>query len=294
LVYTISSSDNWLSAEPSCGTCTTETDTITITVDRTGLPTGGYDGTITIDAGAGGTQQISVHMTVPDTTEQVWIALGDAWRYFKGFTAPPAGWNTLAFDDAAWPAGPTGIGYSDDISYPTTLNDMPGNYVTFCARRQFQVADPSAVLGLALGVVYDDGFVAYINGVEVARSASMGPAGSPVAYDDPAQFPHDEIEPTPGLLQAGPNVLAIELHNVYISSSDAGLVPRLVALISNRVPGDTDADGDVDIFDVIAVINAFGSASGDPNWDPRCDFDGNGTVDVFDVIAVVDNFGTGG
>jgi len=58
-------------------------------------------------------------------------------------------------------------------------------------------------------------------------------------------------------------------------------------------PGDTDADGDVDVFDVIAVVNAFGSMPGDPNWNPACDFDGNDRVDVFDVITIVNSFGSG-
>jgi len=64
-----------------------------------------------------------------------------------------------------------------------------------------------------------------------------------------------------------------------------------VVLLSS-LPGDVDSDDDVDVFDVIALIQAFGSRPGDPNWDPRCDFDGNGRVDVLDVIAVVNNFGT--
>jgi hypothetical protein len=161
-----------------------------------------------------------------------WIQVGDAWRYFKGRTAPPANWAGLDFDDASWAVGPTGMGYSTDVTYPTVLTDMLNTYVSFYARREFIVADPGSLSALQLALLYDDGFVAYINGTEVARSANM--VGS-VNYNTLAASSHDEEDPeqqftinvTPGLLQVGANVLAIEVHNVDIGSSDACLVPRL-------------------------------------------------------------------
>jgi len=57
------------------------------------------------------------------------------------------------------------------------------------------------------------------------------------------------------------------------------------------VQGDCDGDQDVDVFDAIAIVNAFGSQPGDPNWDEGCDLDADNVVDVFDVILVVNNFG---
>lgn len=57
------------------------------------------------------------------------------------------------------------------------------------------------------------------------------------------------------------------------------------------IPGDVNGNGEVDVFDVIATVNAFGTSPGDPNWDPWCDQDGSGAVDVFDIITVVNNFG---
>jgi len=58
-----------------------------------------------------------------------------------------------------------------------------------------------------------------------------------------------------------------------------------------RFAGDADANGDVDVFDVIILVNAFGSAPGDPTWDERADLDDSGQVDVFDAIIVVNDFG---
>ena len=55
--------------------------------------------------------------------------------------------------------------------------------------------------------------------------------------------------------------------------------------------GDVDHGDSVDIFDVIDTINAFGTSSGDPDYNANADFDGNGTVDIFDVIDVVGSFG---
>jgi len=63
--------------------------------------------------------------------------------------------------------------------------------------------------------------------------------------------------------------------------------------VTGRLPGDCNGDGAVDIFDVIIIVNSFGSSPGDPAWDERGDLNGNGMVDVLDVIAVVTHFGSG-
>ena len=63
----------------------------------------------------------------------------------------------------------------------------------------------------------------------------MGAAGAPTAYDQVSASDHDEEAPEEtflidlpeGLLVEGDNVLAIEVHNVYINSSAAGMIPRL-------------------------------------------------------------------
>ena len=52
---------DWLDAFPTNGTTTTEADTITVTIDRTGLQLSNYGGRITVTSN-GGNQNIDVYM----------------------------------------------------------------------------------------------------------------------------------------------------------------------------------------------------------------------------------------
>jgi hypothetical protein len=57
--------------------------------------------------------------------------------------------------------------------------------------------------------------------------------------------------------------------------------------------GDVDGDDHVNITDLGAVLDAYGtSAVVDQAYDPRCDFDSDGTVDIADLNRVLENYGT--
>lgn len=238
LVYKILTSTPWLSIDKHSGYCA-ETQPIMVTVDRTGLKVGKYAGIVRIDAGSAGERHVEVSMEVPLLIEERLITVGDIWRYFKGVSAPPVKWNTLDFDDSNWLQGPSGIGYSNDVTYATILRDMMGKYTSFYMRRLFILSDADSMVNLQLGIQYDDGFIAYLNGHEVARSASMGPAGAATVYGKAPLSKHDEeapeeiydIEVKPGWLFSGENVLAVELYNYNARSSDACAVPRLVGSV---------------------------------------------------------------
>jgi chitodextrinase len=168
----------------------------------------------------------ALDLRIPDPV----IRAGDVWRYFKGTSAPPASWAAAGFDDSSWSSGPTGIGYGDGDD-ATVLSDMQNGYISLFARRAFTIADATAVTGLWLTIDFDDGFVAYLNGTEVARSNM--PAGVP-QYTTAASPFHEAGTPVlidltayRSLLVSGTNVLAIEVHNDDIASSDLSLIPVL-------------------------------------------------------------------
>src|SRR6266550_4315360 len=93
-------------------------------------------GTLTVQVGTGGTPPLSL------------VNHGDLWRYRKGTSAPPAGWqtNTDTTLDGSWLTGPGGFGYGDAAiaGEATTLSDMLNGYTTFYLRRSFDITSEVA------------------------------------------------------------------------------------------------------------------------------------------------------
>jgi hypothetical protein len=165
--------------------------------------------------------------------EELLIRVGDDWSFFKGTEEPPSEWNELSFDDSDWFTGRTGIGYGDNDD-ETVLFDMQGSYLSIFTRRAFQVKDPGDISRLVLRITYDDGFVAYLNGQEVARSLNMGPSGTHVSSTFAATSDHEAVTAESfvldtGYLEQGHNLLAVEVHNESLSSGDLSFIPELLA-----------------------------------------------------------------
>lgn len=65
LTWNVTDDKSWISVTPQSGTTETETDELTVNIDRLGQDPGTYTGTITITSD-GGNQNINVSMTIPD------------------------------------------------------------------------------------------------------------------------------------------------------------------------------------------------------------------------------------
>ncbi len=165
------------------------------------------------------------------------VRVGENWRYFKGTneaSTPVTAWREIDFDDANWLTGRTGFGYShgDDATF---LDDMYFRYTSLFVRKKFVLADPGVVKWLGFRIDYDDGFVAYLNGTEIARRGLAGEAGTPVPFDAVAAsrptFGAEEVNITSftNLLVAGENVLAIQGHTSSLTAPGFSLVPELLA-----------------------------------------------------------------
>jgi len=110
-------------------------------------------------------------------------------------------------------------------------------------RLPFNLDDPAAFSTLTLRLKYDDGFVAYLNGAEVARrNAPASPQWNSTATVDRPRanalvFEDFDLTDRLNLLQAGPNVLAIEGLNDSANSTDFLI---LAELVENKVLGLTN------------------------------------------------------
>jgi hypothetical protein len=168
----------------------------------------------------------------PPLTWNTVIDWGDHWRYLIPDAGTPVQWRQPEFNDGAWPEGPSGFGFGDNDD-----NTVLPSTLSVFLRCSFQVDDPSQVRSAVLHIDYDDAFVAYLNGTEIARG-NIGTAGVPPVYNQPAdnanheaqmyQGGHPEsfaVDAIPSLLRAGSNVLAIQVHNQSLGSSDLTAIP---------------------------------------------------------------------
>jgi len=152
----------------------------------------------------------------------------DTWDYFVGNSAPPMNWNQPSFTPTNWNFGPGGIGYADGDDNTTITPSL-----SLFMRLNFNITDTSEILTAILHADFDDGFVAYLNGHEIARS-NIGTIGIPplhtdIAYTYKEALMYQGQNPNAFLftkndlnqyLNEGSNTLAVQVHNNIITSSD--------------------------------------------------------------------------
>jgi len=71
-------------------------------------------------------------------------------------------------------------------------------------------------------------------------------------------------------------------------------VLMLFPLVAHALPGDLDGSGRVDGYDLILFGRAYGSQSGDANWNSEADLNGDGKVDSADLSVLSAQFGSTG
>ena len=152
----------------------------------------------------------------------------DQWHYFVGESEPESNWRNVEFNDSDWQVGPGSIGYGDGDD----LTEIEAT-ISLYIRRTFNIEDITQLTGMILHADYDDGFIASLNGVEIARSPNMGFPETFFGFDDEAWENHEAAMYQGGIPEAysagidlesvltnGLNVLAVQVHNVNITSSD--------------------------------------------------------------------------
>ena len=203
-----------------------------------------------------------IDIVVPDLTL---VEFGSAMTYLANLTDPGLGlsWVQPAFDESTWTNGIFGVGYQrgGGGAHALIITDVASPTASVYTRTRFDIGDPAGVNQMLLGADWDDGYVAWINGVEVYRSPQI-PAGTPTWDVSPASHESSNgqapdygtlIDITSVAIPAlvpGENLLAVGVYNdipAVGTSSDLVVVPLLKMSYGGDDPDCTtcpDDDGD--------------------------------------------------
>ena len=160
---------------------------------------------------------------IPSFSQVTLIPYGSSWKYWTNSQAnyQPT-WETAAYDDSGWPSGTGELGYGDGdegTCIPSGGSGgtpcMPGGnkWVTAYFRKKINIANPLLYSAYTFNVERDDGYVVYINGLEVARdnmpggAVSWATSATTAIEDGTVSF----TLPNTAFI-AGDNVIAVEVH----------------------------------------------------------------------------------
>jgi hypothetical protein len=176
----------------------------------------------------------------------VLIEAGSQWRYNDAGKDLGTAWREPGFDDKGWSSGKAPLGYGAD-ALKTQLSfggDPNRKYTTYYFRTTFSVADPTVLPTMLMKIRYDDGFIAYLNGHEIARAgfSTQRDIGFATFADDHVDKGQRLLFETFNLTNqrsafiAGKNVLAIEVHQHTLDSSDVVLDVSLEPATNRTAP----------------------------------------------------------
>jgi hypothetical protein len=179
----------------------------------------------------------SVTLVAEDAAKKMWVPTNDIGEAWRGGSEP--------FDDSAWtdgtyiPKRKGGVGFEMEAGYTAFISydlfsAMFGTNASCYVRIPFSVSpeDRSVIRSLTMRVRCDDGFVAYLNGVEVAWINKP----SPLAWDsacadrpDSTEFVDLPISEHLSALRPGDNLLAVQAMNQDAADLDLLFSAELIA-----------------------------------------------------------------
>lgn len=172
-----------------------------------------------------------------DAATTNFINYGDSWKYYNAGNMPaadpgPVNWYQSLYNDAAWTSAPTEIGFGGSqtttitgqgtfVNNPGTSNDFYQNGIyTAYFRRSVNIVNPSAYGSFTMNLLYDDGAIVYLNGIEVGR---VNMPGGAVTYTTSASSNANDANTTftipSSSFIAGNNVIAVEVHRSWVLNS---------------------------------------------------------------------------
>ncbi len=151
------------------------------------------------------------------------------WTYYDKGSLDGEAWTSVSYSDATWSHGKAPLGYAKDNSPFNTVisygDDSSNKHSCYYYRTTFNLSEvPTEEETMQLDYMVDDGMVVYVNGQEAYRynmpsgTISFGSFSSTYAGNTPFE---GRVELDAGLFVKGKNVIAVEVHNNNLTSSDS-------------------------------------------------------------------------
>jgi hypothetical protein len=163
---------------------------------------------------------------------QTLVAYGTSWKYLDNGTNQGTTWRGTGFNDASWVSGNAQLGYGDGdeatiVSYGTDANNK---FITTYFRKTISITNPGIFTSISGSVKRDDGIAIYVNGTEVYRNNLAAAPGyttlATLASDDGATAQLFSFSPSSFI--SGNNVVAVEIHQNAVTSSDISFDLELI------------------------------------------------------------------
>lgn len=174
------------------------------------------------------------------------LAGAPAWRYKGGGTNLNAiAWKDLAYGEPGWVTGNSALGFGTNPPVRNTAipeNNTAGGggpagarYPTMYFRKVINIADPAIYAGFRIRAKFDDGIVIWVNGVEAFRNnIAANPAYATLATTAIANNGADIYTAiiSSAMFNSGNNIIAVEIHQNALTSSDLFFDMELTGLTS--------------------------------------------------------------
>lgn len=182
------------------------------------------------------------------------------WKYATG-TDLGIAWRSADYNDATWSSASGPLGYDTDISAASTIpargntaeaaSAANPNYPTAYFRKEFTLTTPYDTLLPRVEFQRDDACIIYVNGIEIYRDTAFGAGEVPYSrytgttISEAESISYKRVTFSRSLLREGRNVIAAEVHQAALDSSDLrfDLKAYRTTGIGGLTVNDTDVDG---------------------------------------------------
>jgi hypothetical protein len=201
----------------------------TITIDGTNFVNGNNIIAVEMHQSANNSSDLTFDLELIGIGGENLVSFGSVWKYNDLGVNLGTTWSATGFNDASWLSGVAQLGYGDGDEATlvgagcTPVATCSPKFITTYFRKSINIADVSIFSSFNLKLKRDDGAIVYVNGTEVYRTnLALGT----ISFNTLASNATDDGNTNQifnlglGYFVTGTNIIAVEIHQTTLASSD--------------------------------------------------------------------------